>query len=164
MNLNLISYITCLLDFSFGQPPIICGQFSMKCPVAINDKFYHITTSHLCCYLNVIGNRYPYTSSLESATTASNKNYFITRYHISHIICCDLKRLCLKIICSVPTFQLQLCCFSLRCCCHLLVSEGYLCDLPAGFALSNNLVTLLYIVTKDVTELQLMFMWHHDVT
>ena len=30
------------------------------------------------------------------------------------------------------------------------------CDLPAGFAVSDNLVTLFHVMKKDVTELQLM--------
>ena len=37
-----------------------------------------------------------------------------------------------------------------------LVPVGHLCDLPAGFAVSDNLVTLFYVMKKDVTELQLM--------
>ena len=36
-----------------------------------------------------------------------------------------------------------------------LVSAGHLCDLPAGFAMSDNWVTLFYIMKKDVAELQL---------
>ena len=37
-----------------------------------------------------------------------------------------------------------------------LVSVGHLCDLPAGFATSDNLVTLFYIKKNVVPELQLM--------
>ena len=33
-----------------------------------------------------------------------------------------------------------------------MVSIGQLCDLPAGFAVSDNLVTLCDIMKEDVTE------------
>ena len=36
-------------------------------------------------------------------------------------------------------FQYYIYCFSAL---HLLVSVGHLCDLPTGFAVSDNLVTL----------------------
>ena len=53
------------------------------------------------------------------------------------------------ILCNVLVYQT---------CNNLLVSVGHLCDLPVGFAGSDNLVTLYYTMKKDLTELQLMLM------